>query len=43
MNRTIEFFNTNPNASLADAVPYVGKSKSTISGYLTELNGSVKR
>ncbi|MBV7328391.1 hypothetical protein KFU94_09050 [Chloroflexi bacterium TSY] len=50
LERTIEFFRTHPNGSLADAEQFVGRKKSTISGYLNELeqqgranvNGSVQ-
>lgn len=50
IERTVEFFRTNPNASLSEAAEVVGRSKSTISSYLDELqaarrvhvNGSVQ-
>lgn len=50
MQRTLEFFRTNPDASLSEAAQAVGRGRTTISGYLKELeeagrvysNGSVE-
>jgi DNA-binding MarR family transcriptional regulator len=49
MDRMLEVYNSNPDASLNDVAKILGKGKSTVSGYLKELeakgrvhvNGSV--